>query len=210
MKIIIDNYKFDYQIGLRLLKLKYETSPFEEINDIWDSIIPMTFVEITSHFKNIEERRVAFNCLGIERLVSEIDPELVDSETITKTTTWINSEGVLEIVTYDDTYELYVVKGEKLTLGSNGYQPNEYYVKFKDTSTKRDYMVWVNANQIPKKRAIDAIAWTFLTMVPMGKIEKIIRQGDCILFKTKPNFNMEIQERHLTADEYRNLLVLES
>lgn len=209
MKIIIDNCEFDYEIGLRLLKLKYETSPFEEINDIWDSIVPLSFFEITSTISNIEQRRAAFNCLGIERLVSEIEPELVDRETITKTTTWINSNGVLETVTYDDTYELYMVKGDKLTMGTNRYQSDEYYVKFKDTSTKREYMVWVS-NNLKTKKAINAIAWTFLTRLPKGGIEKIIRQGDCIMFKINPDVTLMSDERHLTADEYRNLLVLES
>lgn len=59
--------------------------------------------------------------------------------------------------------------------------------------------------------AIQAIAWSITTNVAKGNIEKIIRQGDCILLKP---IDMDIAllptPRHLTADEYEKLLVAES
>jgi hypothetical protein len=55
----------------------------------------------------------------------------------------------------------------------------------------------------------DAIAWTIQTNLKEGGIEKIIRQGDCILLKK--NKSSQIGDvRHLTGNEYRSLLVLES
>jgi hypothetical protein len=47
------------------------------------------------------------------------------------------------------------------------------------------------------------------TNVNMGNIEKIIRQGDCILIKPY-DANGIGSVRHLTEDEYRTLLVAES
>ena len=57
--------------------------------------------------------------------------------------------------------------------------------------------------------AIQAIAWTIQTNIPEGGIEKIVRQGDCILIK--PNTTERFRgERHLTEKEYKELLVAES
>jgi len=233
--IVIDNNKFPFDIGCRLLKLKHTECPFKELEDIWDNIEPFTFSEI-SLLENIEQRRVGITCLGIERLVKEINPKLLDKQTIKKETSWVNDDGQLEHIKFNDTYELYQVDGEILSKGIKGWGkiPDSYYVKFKDTSTDREYMIWVdirsvhstnrhnmNENNEPFYRevselqkhvnAIHSIAWTIQTNVPEGQIEKIVRQGDCILIKPKKNYvPKENSFRHLTEKEYRTLLVLES
>ena len=38
MKIIIENTRFDYNIGCRLLKTKYRNTPFNGLEDIWEDI----------------------------------------------------------------------------------------------------------------------------------------------------------------------------
>ncbi len=38
MKIIIENTRFDYNIGCRLLKTKYRNVPFKGLEDIWEDI----------------------------------------------------------------------------------------------------------------------------------------------------------------------------
>jgi hypothetical protein len=48
-----------------------------------------------------------------------------------------------------------------------------------------------------------------MTNIEVGGIEKIVRQGDCILIKPKKNCVFG-RERHLTEKEYINLLVAES
>src|SRR5580698_10319375 len=96
MKIIIENVKFPYDMGVRLLKLKYETCPFKEIEDIWRKITPVTFRDI-AEFENLEHRRVGVLCLGLERLVKEVKPVLVDRQTLKKTTTLVTAKG--EVVT---------------------------------------------------------------------------------------------------------------
>lgn len=221
-KIVINNVPFDYDYGCAVLKLKHTDCPFPELADIWEDIIPMSFKDIAKKLTNLEQRRVAILYLGLERLKAEVEPQLVSKETIRKTTTWVTADGNIETRTYDDTYELFKVAGDKL--GENLEQTwrtvnDVYYVRCKDTSTDREYFIWVDKDAVvmtnndweeTKFNPIAAIAWTFTTLVPEGKIEKIIRQGDCILIKHKKGTKMLRDARHLTEQEYRMLLEEES
>jgi len=228
MKIIIDNAKFEFNIGCKVLKAKYDTCPtqFEEaLGEMWNDIEPITFQEISKEIKNIEARRVAISGLGIENVINQVNPKLVDKKTLSKTTTWINGEGVLETKKFKDTYELYVVANDDLYKGAVAtslfINQGVYFVKCKCTSTKREYYIWVDKRSIELTNrdkgtwtdkplnAIQAIAWTIQTNIPEGGIEKIVRQGDCILIK--PNTTERFSgERHLTEKEYKELLVAES
>lgn len=231
MKIIIDNREFSYDIGCRILKLKHEECPdhLPSLKDFWDDIIPYTFKEIvSSNLKNVEDRRVAIKYLGVERLYKEVNSILINEETIKKTTSWINSEGVLETVSYDDTYSLYMVRGNLWTEGATNVfrsARDVYFVKCKDASTDREYFLWVDPNSVLETNdiniwrtnkniddcitAIQAIAWTIQTNIKKGGIEKIVRQGDCILVKKKENSETGMV-RHLTEKEYRELITSES
>ena len=226
MKIVIENTKFDFNTGCRLLKLKYEDCPFPKLEDIWGEIQPLTFKEI-AEMENMEYRRVGMLCLGIERLISQVNPTLVGSKTLKKTTTYINREGEVVTENFKDTYELYQVEGEKLGADRWGRTAeNCYFVKFKDTSTDREYMCWIDPTSVLKTNSdnrwvsfndpkeinpIQCIAWTFQTNVAKGNIEEIVRQGDCILVKPKDsNEPLLDTPRHLTEKEYLTLLVAES
>lgn len=234
MKIVIDNVVFDYNIGCRILKLKYETSPFPDLEDIWDDIVPMTFVDIAIELTNIEQRRVGINHLGLERLKDEVSPTLVSSQSLEKETMWVNSEGELVVKNYTDIYELYKVDGTKWATGVAGRGGNlvvdVFYVKCKDTSTNREYFIWIDPMSVQRTNdkndsprfgrsllpdiekhinPIQCIAWTIQTDIEKGGIEYLIRQGDCILIKTKPKFQKG-EVRHLTEVEYRELLRFES
>lgn len=221
MRIIINNRSFDFNTGCKLLKLKYK-EPIKGLEDIWDDIIPMTFAEILA-MENIEDRRVGIDCLGLERLHEEVNAELVDKQVIKKTTTWVLENGELETVTYDDVYELYKIDKSVFLSSSDrrSFESDKYYVCFKDTSTNRKYLLWVDIvsvnatnnryySQEMKTDAIEAIAWTITTDIPKGQIEEIIRQGDCVLIKPKEGYNRLSTFRHLTKDEYLNLLTKES
>jgi hypothetical protein len=229
MKIIIGNTKFDYNIGCKLLKAKYGDTPFENLEDIWDDIVPITFEEIATQITNLEQRRVAIGCLGLEKIVKEVNPILMNSETLKKQTTWVTPTGEIETHKFNDTYELYKVKPENWAsrVENTWGLKDVYFVKCCDTSTDREYFIWVDGesvarvngvnksswvsnSDIEKINAIQAIAWTFQTNVPLGAIEKIIRQGDCILIKHKGSFKKTETVRHLTEKEYRELLVAES
>lgn len=229
MKIIIENIEFDYNIGCGLLKLKYNDCPFPELSDIWKDIKPLSFVEI-AEFENLEQRRVGILCLGLERLVKEVNPILIDNKTITKTTNWVGEDGKLIKKEYEDTYELFKVSSSHFSKKTDSFSTTDdvYFVKCKDTSTDREYLIWVDLRSVyttnndkdywwtplneieDKVNALMAIAWTIQTNIPNGKISKIIRQGDCILIKPKSGFLPLDNPRHLTEKEYLTLLVAES
>ena len=224
MRIVINNTKFPYDLGCGLLKLKHENCPFPELEDIWADIKPLSFKQIAG-LPNLEQRRVGMLIFGLDRLVKEVNPKLLSSKTLKKSTTWVTENGEVVEHTFNDTYELYEVSGEVFNEGLQSWQKmqNSYYVKCKDTSTDREYLIWVeprsvyNTNnenswnyEINKVNAIDCISWTIQTNVPKGKIEKIIRQGDCILIKPKGSYKELQIPRHLTEIEYKTLLVAES
>ena len=229
MKIIIENTRFDYNIGCRLLKTKYRNVPFKGLEDIWEDIVPISFKEIVSEIQNIEQRRIAVGCLGLENIYKEVNPTLIKSETISKETFWVGENGELIKKNFEDTYELYEVKGNVWGEGTDfGWRnPNNvHFVKCKDTSTDREYFIWVDAQSVyrtnnkdkwlsssenfgEKITPIQAIAWTIQTDIEEGGIEKIVRQGDCVLIKKKKKCESG-SVRHLTEKEYRTLLVAES
>jgi hypothetical protein len=217
MKIVIDNTEFDYNTGCRLLKTKYGNTTFNGLEDIWEHIVPITFKEIATDILNIEQRRIAVNCLGLEKIYEEVNPELIQSTTLKKETYWVDSDGNLVRKVFDDTYELYQVSGKVWSEGIvNSYTNDVYFVKCKDTSTDRNYFIWVDRDGIARTNpkgvemnSIQAIAWTIQTDIELGGIEKIVRQGDCILIKKTPD-SKRGRVRHLTENEYRELLVLES
>lgn len=229
MKIVIENTTFPFNEGCRLLKLKHAECPYPQIADVWNDIKPMTFAEI-AQMPNIEQRRVGVLCMGLERLASEIQPILMDTQTLRKKTEWVKPDGSTTTVEYDDTYELFKVEGKHFMEGLKSWQRVEdcYFIKCKDTSTDRAYFIWVDPFEVYKTNnksdrtfyyrsgdegskinAIQAIAWSIQTNVPEGNIEKILRQGDCILIKPT-NADRMAKERHLTEHEYRTLLVAES
>lgn len=229
MKIIIENTSFDYNIGCRLLKTKYRNVPFKGLEDIWEHIVPITFKEIATEIQNIEQRRVAVGCLGLENIYKEVNPTLIKSETISKETFWVGENGELIKKNFEDTYELYQVNGNVWGEGAKVVwrkPENVHFIKFKDTSTDREYFIWVDAQSVyrtnnqdswlnrgedfgSKITPIQAIAWTIQTDIKEGGIEKIVRQGDCVLIK-KNKKSESGSVRHLTEEEYRTLLVYES
>jgi hypothetical protein len=166
--------------------------------------------------------------LGLDRLISEVNPTLLDSRTLNKSTTWVNENGELHTFNYDDTYELYQVKGEVFSQGLGNHQKMEdsFYVKCKDTSTDREYLIWIEprsvyqtnrtngwydrTNGYKELNAIECVAWTITTNVPQGNIKDIIRQGDCILIEPQGKYEPLATPRHLTQVEYETLIVAES
>ena len=227
-KIVIQNVVFPFDLGCRVLKLKGGDCPFDEIADFWNDIEPLTFVDIAK-LENLEQRRIGISHLGIENIVSEVNPILLDKTTLKKTTTWINEFGVEETIDFDDTYELYKVSNNVLLSQepSKHYiwrsETFSYYVKFKDTSTDREYLIWVDLNDVYRNNyegwasdeekekivtAIDCIAWTITTNVEKGNIKRMLRQGDCILIEPKEKVFGEV--RHITREEYNTLLEVES
>jgi hypothetical protein len=233
MKIIIQNQTFSYDTGCALLKMKYGDTPFPGLEDIWDDIQPMTFKDILSRgdIQNVEQRRVAINCLGTEKFLQEVKSEIISSEFINKTTIWVNSKGESETKEFVDRYELHMISQRYWSIDGEG--EDLYFVKCKDTSTDREYMLWIDPRSVcqtnniwlggfydavkdKKITAIDCIAWTIQVPVSVDKIEKIIRQGDCVLVKAKGRHKLnrdsdgDVLWRSLTGKEYIQYLSAES
>lgn len=228
MKIIVNNVEFPFDLGCRILKLKHkENCPMEQLQDFWDEIVPLSFKEI-AQINNLEQRRVGILYLGIEKIISDVKPKLLSKQTLKKSTLWVDTNGKLTEHKFNDTYELYEVDGSYFNEGlrnSRGMD-NCYYIRCKDTSTDREYLIWIdlqsvwNSNEIAfgnrwgfdksKINAIQCIAWTIQTDVPIGSIEKIVRQGDCIMIKPKGKYTPLISPRHLSEIEYKELLIAES
>ena len=228
MKIIINNTEFEYNIGCKLLKAKYGDSCPTWFNqpEIWNDIEPITFKEIALEFQNLEHRRIAIGCLGLDNLVKEVEPIMIGSQTLKKKTTFVKPDGSLQTIKFEDTYKLFEVTGE--SLGMERSNRKFHYVQCKDTSTDREYLIWVDAQEVyranderkerwysssedygKKITPIQAIAWTIQTNINEGGIDKMIRQGDCILIKKNKGAELGLT-RHLTEKEYKELLVLES
>jgi hypothetical protein len=220
MEIVINNVVFPFNEGCRVLKLKGGDCPLNELKDFWDDIEPMTFVDIAK-MSNLEQRRIAIGYLGIDEVVRQVNPIEIDRQAIFKKTTWINEKGVKEEIDFKDVYELFKVSNRTLIQETSHRETFSYFVKCKDTSTDREYLIWVDLPDVNstngKSRwnaeedasAIDSIAWTITTNVPQGNIEKIVRQGDCILVKPINKDDL-CEPRHLTGKEYLELLELES
>lgn len=226
-KIVISNVEFPYNLGCKVLKLKYKDEcPMQQLEDIWEDIIPATFQDVAL-LPNLEQRRIGIVHLGIDKIVSEVNPKLLSSKTIKKQTTWINEQGELVTHKFNDTYELFEVDGSVFSQGiENSWRKMEncHYIRCKDTSTDREYLIWVDLQSVyrtnelgdmwnfdvKKINPIHCIAWTIQTNVPQGKIEKIIRQGDCVMIKPKGSYKPLDRVRHLTEKEYMQLIVAES
>ena len=227
MKIVINNVEFPFDLGCRVLKLKYQDEcPMEQLEDFWDKVVPATFGDI-AQLPNLEQRRVGILNLGMEAIIKEAKPTLLSSKTIKKTTTWVNEKGELVEHTFDDTYELFEVKGEVFSQNmESSWRKMEdcHYVRCKDTSTDREYLIWVDLRSVystnelgsnwdfdmSKINPIHCIAWTIQTDVPQGNIAKIVRQGDCVMIKPKGTYTPLDKPRHLTEKEYLKLIVAES
>jgi hypothetical protein len=226
-KIVISNVDFPFDLGCRVLKLKYKDEcPMAQLEDFWNDIVPASFSDIAL-LPNLEQRRIGIVHLGIDNIVKSVNPKLLSKKTIKKQTSWINEQGELVEHKFNDTYELYEVDGEVFSQGlQNSWRKmdNCHYIRCKDTSTDREYLIWVDLQSVyrtnelgdmwnwdkSKINATQCIAWTIQTNVPKGKIDKIIRQGDCVMIKPKGNYEPLITARHLTEKEYLKLLVAES
>lgn len=240
LKMAVDRYKFEGELGLKVIKAKHKTieklmaetdlseAAAEVVKEAWDKVGDITVAEALG-ITNLEARRICFKYIGIENVFKELQPQLVDKQTIKKSTK-VNAQGDLE--TFDDTYELYKVSGERLIQGgetSSGFTrttPRDFYIlRCKCTTTDREYLIYVQdiwtaagrgmgrlsdtGAKGRKEDAIEAVAWTIQVDVDTKFIEKIVRQGDCIMVKVADGYK-KTSMRHLTKQEYLEKVVMES
>ena len=217
--VVIDSQTFNPEIGAKICKLKYKDSPdkFIEIFGFdYNTIEDISASEILS-LDNVEQRRIGLKYFTVERFFAEYKFDLIDTKTLDKKTTWVDDNGNLIEKSYKDTYKLY--KSKNPISFRSRIEDSLYVLKFKDTSTDREYLLWVDGDSVRitndlemnmEINATQAIAWSFLTTILEDEIKKIVRQGDCVLFMPNENFTEYCSPRHLKEKEYLTLLCEES
>jgi hypothetical protein len=174
MKLNSD-YTWDY-VRWYFLDLQTDEKEYldalKEAEELWNNpeVKPWTAKEVFM-LSNQEQKYLLFSLIGPDQIEQEMNPTLVDSQTLVKRQPRYNVEGKdghkvtrrftpeqlkQDFVEYQDTYELYYFDKSKL-----GTENNVYYVKCKDTSTDRVYYLYVDGSD-PRCQtdAISAIAWT--------------------------------------------------
>lgn len=235
-KLVVDRYKFDYDLGMKIARAKYrEFARFKDgmyiseaaeemVKKDWNDVSDITVTEALG-LRNLEARRIAFRYIGVENVFKALEPELVDEQVVEKATK-VNEKGELE--SFNDKYQLYKVKGEVLLKDSENANISNrtvrdfYILRCFCTSTQREYLIYIqdiwtadrwgrtSSNKDRKPDAIEAVAWTIQVDVATKDIDYIIRQGDCIMVKTKNEKYEKSTSRHLTKEEYLDKVKMES
>ncbi len=187
----------------------------EFVEEMWDNIIPITVQEAFGEM-NLEKRRVMFDCIGVAKLFKELDPDLLDKQTITKDRTRWDENNRPYLYQFEDTYELYKIDGNKLfTVDSKWYRPiSVYAVRCWCTSTGREYWIYVPEDISVGTRwsrlepdAIRAIAWTI--RLDISHPQRIFRQGDIIIAEESDQ-SQEVSPYHLDKEKYLSLMYSET
>lgn len=188
------------------------------VEEQWDNIIPITVQEALQE-KNMEKRRMMFDCIGVSKLFNALQPELLDRQVIKKMRTrWDKNHQPYEYQ-FEDTYELYQLDGKKLFVPINEWNiPNPVFaVRCWCTTTGREYWIYVPEEvALGRPRwhrtaatpdAIRAIAWTIRLDVSNPK--RIFRQGDIIVVEESGN-SQAVTPYHLSKKEYVQLMFSET
>lgn len=147
----------------------------KQVEEMYDGLEPYSPKEVFKTFQNAEQKMCLLSLFAPEDIAKSLDSELIDTQTVTKKQTrtvikdrenqndktnlnklQIDNVG-LEEIEYDDTYELH--RSDKSVLGTD---EDVFFVKCKDTSTEREYYLFVDpsAGEDVSKDAIAAIAST--------------------------------------------------
>lgn len=190
------------------------------MESIWDDIKEVTVKDALT-LQNAEERRVYFDCIGVQKLFTSLKPTLRDKQVIKKKRKRWDAHNDPYEYDFEDVYELYEIEGKKLfEKGRWGMEPNPVFaVRCWCTTTNREYWLYVPqeaatgdrwfrpANTNIKYDAIRAIAWTI--RVDVKNPERIYRQGDIIVAKVPDNAKT-VDPYHLTKEQYLQLMYSET
>lgn len=163
--------------------------------------------------ENLEMRRLFFKAIGIEKMFQELDPELVNEETIVfNNAVWNEEDNSMDVKIIHDKYELYKIKGDKLfpEEKSEWRRANAdiYAVRCWCTTTGREYWIYVPRSIGEMKDAIEAIAWTF--QINIAEPAALYRQGDIIIAEVGPDSRETTRAYHLDKATYLKLLRTQS
>jgi hypothetical protein len=227
---------YDLSTALRLWKAKYnEFKDFEKdvilheslkdfsdfVEEMWDSIKPITVKDALA-LQNAEDRRIYFDCIGVNRLFKELNPTIRDKQTIKKKRTRWDDKNDPYTYEFEDVYELYEIPGDKLFPKDRwGRASNPVFaVRCWCTTTNREYWLYVHPEAATGKRwfnpevreavsydAIRAIAWT--VRVDVSEPERIYRQGDIIVAKLSKK-SKTVPAYHLDKQQYLQLMYSET
>ncbi len=240
---------FDMNTYYRAMKTRYpewevfirETRPVEDeelalMKESWDEVKPIDIQEALGE-RNIEKRKALFSCIGPEKLFREMEPELLDTQTLKKTRKSWGEKNEEIMKDFDDTYELYRIPRKKLFPDVSNAANTVAFTSIDDvyavrcwcTTTGREYWIFVSPEAAGIKRgshvvngqivtepnkhdAVAAIAWTFRVGYKAEHIEAIYRQGDCLVVKTTPEAKLmdDWSWYHLDKQTYIDKLVAES
>lgn len=146
---------FQYNGDIKKLPNEMFKSVSKEEFVMWFNKIKDMTLKDYLDIPNIEERRILLSeYLNTEKGKQEIinASTLISTETLNKKTWWYDKNAEKE-VEYQDVYSLYLVELNKLFIGDNPSIRNikdsfGYLLMFKDTSTSRQYMLWVDIEDI--------------------------------------------------------------
>jgi hypothetical protein len=179
------------------------------VEEMWESIIPLTASDAFA-VQNQEQRRVMFQCLGVEKLFKELEPTLLDRQVLKMSNLrWDNHNQPYQ-QELEDVYELYEIDGQKLFGDVKRSQfilmdrETVYAVRCWCTTTGREYWLYVPREIGAKKDAVEAIAWTIQLNITYPK--RLYRQGDIIIAEEGPD-SKPCQPYHLDKETYIRLLV---
>ncbi|GEP97671.1 hypothetical protein [Chitinophaga cymbidii] len=184
------------------------------VEEHWETIQPITVQEALQE-TNMEKRRVMFDCIGVSRLFQSLDPTLLDKQVISKVRNRWDKKNKPYEHTFDDTYELYRLDGNKL-FKSEQSDPNPVFaVRCWCTTTEREYWIYIPeeaalGNSISSSRnpdAIRAIAWTI--RIDISHPKRIFRQGDIIVAEQSPQ-STDTAPYHLSKEQYLSLMYSET
>lgn len=188
------------------------------VKEFWNDINPIS-VEEAFKEKNMEVRRVYFDCIGVEKLFRSLEPKLLDKQTLRKKRARWDEKNKERMTEYNDIYELYQIDGNKLFQedGNRSNVLSVFAVHCVCPSTDREYWIYVpqeaaigtsaGSNSKGKPNAVAAIAWTI--MLNISNPKRILRQGDIIIAEYSED-SKEVPSYHISEEQYLKLMYSET
>ena len=190
----------------------------EFVRTVWDDIQPINITDALQE-RNIDRRRAMFDCIGVVKLFETLQPTMIDRQIITKERTRWDTNNRPYKMTYEDTYELYKIKYNKI-FPEHWFVPRDdiFAVRCWCTTTQREYWIYVpqeaalgtaapHFRELWNPDAIRAIAWTI--RIDISQPKRIYRQGDIIVAEESPTSQI-VEPYHLNKEQYLTLLYSET
>ncbi|TAF63934.1 MAG: hypothetical protein EAZ55_12570 [Cytophagales bacterium] len=161
LTILLRIYKKQEKTLSEVLHLFSQPNSLAMIEMQYEKLLPITIQEAL-RLDNAEQRMVALRNFSPEELITQINAELIDSQTIEKKQIRWDKDLQPYEYCYKDTYSLYKVAASALGIEERSWwrSLDIYFVKCQCASTDRLYYLYVPAEAAEAKDAITAIAWT--------------------------------------------------